>query len=79
MTVARRFIAGSGTVWACIPEGRLIPPRAYNYLVCLRVSVKRQQDVSVLCVRLLWDYCADFRQRLRQLGQMNVCCQNCGF
>ena len=22
MTVARRFIAGSGTKWACVPEGR---------------------------------------------------------
>jgi hypothetical protein len=29
-------------------------PRAYDYLVCLRVSVKRQQDVSVLCIRLLF-------------------------
>jgi hypothetical protein len=22
MTVARRFIAGSGTTWTCVPEGR---------------------------------------------------------
>jgi hypothetical protein len=22
MTVARRFIAGSGTIWGCVPEGR---------------------------------------------------------
>jgi hypothetical protein len=29
-------------------------PRAYNDPVCLCVSVKRQQDVSVLCVRLLF-------------------------
>ncbi len=29
-------------------------PRAYDYLVCLRVSLKRQQNVSVLCIRLLF-------------------------
>jgi hypothetical protein len=29
-------------------------PRAYDYLVCLRVSVKQQQDISVLRIRLLF-------------------------